>query len=196
MVRRKTHRRKHRQNGGGCGCGGSSILGFPQAGGQMNSIIGSPNNSMNSMNSMNSAPLNTGMNSMNSAPLNTGMNSMNSASMNSAPLNTGMNSTRVNNRNLNSSMSYNNSSTKSNSPFLSMSNMQGGFLGMFESKNPNVTGVETPQSVVNIPGMNNRVSDSSRLQEIERRLQKLETGGGFFGGRRRKHRTRKHKSRK
>ena len=176
MVR-KTYRRKHsrkHQRGGGCGCGGSTVLGFPQNGGQMNSIIGSPNNSMNSgMNAPVNSGMNTGMNSALYTPRNSGMNSMNSG------------------------MSFNNSSYKNkqaNSPFLSASNvMGGGFLGMFNApseqqqrqqklSNLNVT----PQNVVNRP-----MDPNSRIDELEHRLKKLETGGGFFGGRRLRRKSRK-----
>ena len=204
---RKTYRRKHsrKQKGGGCGCGGSSVLGFPQNGGQMNSIIGSPNNSVPGMNSsMNSMPVNSSMNSM---PVNSGMNSMPvNSGMNSMPVNSGMNSMPVNsmpvNSGMNNSMSFNNGkyNNKSNIPF------SGGFLGMFESPSQPTTGLgaisssstptntgltSMPNPTMNPPDVNTRVDD------LEKRLRKLETGGGFFGGgRQRRKRTRKHKSRK
>ena len=193
---RKTYRRKHsrKQKGGGCGCGGSTVLGFPQTGGQMNSIIGSPTNSdsvpgMNS--SMSSRPRNTSMSSM---PMNTGMNS--------TPMNTGMNS----------SMSFNNgkyNNNKSNSPFLSASNFaSGGFLGMFNSPSSSqtttglgaITSSVTPTNTgaASMSTPTNRPSDvNTRVDDLEKRLRKLETGGGFFGGGKlRRKRTRKHKSRK
>jgi hypothetical protein len=195
MVR-KTYRKKHsrKQSGGGCGCGGTAVLGFPQNGGQMNSIIGSPNNSRNSMNStMNSVPVNRPMNStMNSVPVNRPMNS----TMNSMRVNSGMNSMPVN-----SGMQFNNSKLPNSqpvndNPFISLS---GGFLDMFNQ--PSQQTGATPQNVVNQPSMMNQPRDvNNRMDELENRLKKLETGGGFFGGRRsarRKSRgTRKHKSRK
>ena len=162
---RKTYRRKHsrKQKGGGCGCGGSSVLGFPQTGGQMNSIIGSPNNSVPGMNSS----MNSGMNS--------GMNN---------------------------SMSFNNSkyNNKSNIPF------SGGFLGMFESPSQPTTGLgaisssSTPTNT-GVTSMLNPTTTTpdvnTRVNDLEERLRKLETGGGFFGGGKlRRKRTRKHKSRK
>ena len=154
--------RKHRQRGGGCGCGGTSVLGFPQAGGQ-NSMIGSPNNSMNSPNMSKNLP--------------------------------------------NATKNYKNAiNLQPNRPLLHVSNLMGGFLGLFEDKKQN-SPVVTPkpannaiQSVVNMPKVSNTssvpVDPVSRLDQIEERLRKLEVGGGFFGGKRRKHHTRKHKSRK
>jgi hypothetical protein len=111
-------------------------------------------------------------------------------------------------------MSFNNSSysnKKSNSPFLSASNFaSGGFLGMFDSPSQNTstsamgaistnTGVTpTKTGVTTTPTLTNTPADvNTRVDDLEKRLRKLETGGGFFGGgRQRFKRTRKNKSRK
>jgi hypothetical protein len=112
-------------------------------------------------------------------------------------------------------MSFNNSSysnKKNNSPFLSASNFaSGGFLGMFNSPSQNTstsamgaissnsgaTPTNTGAPATTPTLMNTPADVNTRVNELEKRLRKLETGGGFFGGgRQRRKTTRKNKSRK
>ena len=197
---RKSYRKKH-QRGGGCGCGGTSVLGFPQSGGQMNSIIGSSSNTQ-----MNDVPMDVPRNTSMNAPRNTNMNARNNTYMNAPRNNTYMNAPRNNTymnapRNTESTMSFN-SGPENNNPFLSASNiMGGGFLGMFDSQQQQQqqnTGI-SPQNIVNQPRITNQSNDvNTRIGELENRLKKLEVGGSFFGGKRHlrhksKKATRKHK---
>jgi len=135
-------------------------------------------------------------------PTNSGMGRNSGMGMNSTmPTNSGMG--------MNSTMPPTNSSMPSNFGFNS-GNTSGGFLGLFNSPSQQTSSQQvmpqqrpmnstvTPQSVVNSPSTSSSTSEiHNRMAELERRLGKLETGGGFFGGskgkKRKTKRTRKHR---
>ena len=213
--------RKRSMKGGGCGCASSSVLGFPQAGGQMKKSSMFRRRGQNS--SSMQMPGSMGEPSM-------GVNSMQMPGSMEGP-GMGVNTMRVRRENapqmpqsnitgtlasiqskLNSINAKISSMPKQSAPTTGLfgGGQNGGFLGLFENSPqttvppanasqmnsvvPQQPSVPSAQNIVKMPAVTatNTGSANQRIRNLEDRLAKMESKGGFsfFGGGR-KRKTRK-----